>query len=132
MASLDVRDTRTRRICLTHKRRYLPRRGAGGNLMQSPGNRIVCRSADMPACGSRDGLVGIGDCNGVGDGTDHGQVVIGIAKYGHLVGRQVQSARQLQRGATLVPTCWKNVEQAHTIVGKHEREFRHLSGNALA
>ena len=55
--------------------------------MQRCGNRIVCRSADMPACGNRDGLVGIGDRNGVGNGIDHGQVVIGIAKYGHLVGR---------------------------------------------
>ena len=100
--------------------------------MQSPGDRIVCRSADMPARGSRDSLVGIGDCNGVGNGIDHGQIVIGIAKYGHLIGRQVQSARQLQRSATLVPTCWKDVKQAHSVVGKHEREFRHLSGNALA
>ena len=100
--------------------------------MQSPGNRIVCHSADMPARGSRDGLVGIGDCNGVGNGTDHGQVVIGITEYGHLVGRQVQSACQLQRSATLVPTCWKNVEQAHSVVGKHERELWHLGGNALA
>ena len=88
--------------------------------MQSLGNRIVYRSADMPARGSRDSLVGIGDCNGVGNGIDHGQVVIGITEYGHLVERQVQSARQLQRGATLVPTCWKDIEQAHTIVGKHE------------
>ena len=100
--------------------------------MQSPGDRIVCRSADMPARGSRDSLVGIGDCNGVGNGIDHGQIVIGIAKYGHLIGRQVQSARQLQRSATLVPTCWKDVKQAHSVVGKHKREFRHLNGNALA
>ena len=78
--------------------------------MQSPGDRISCRSADMPARGSRDGLVGIGDCDGVGNGIDHGQIVIGIAEYGHLVGRQAQSARQLQRSATLVPICWKNVE----------------------
>ena len=110
MASLDVRDTRTHRIHLTHKRRHLPRRGAGGDLMQSPGNRIVCRSADMPARGSSDGLVGIGDCNGVGNGTDHGQIVIGIAKYGHLIGRQAQSARQLQRSAALVPTGRENIE----------------------
>ena len=131
MASLDVRDTRARHICLTHKRRHLPRRGAGGNLVQSPGNRIVCRSADMPARGSRDGLVGIGDCNGVRNGIDHGQIVIRIAEYGHLVGRQAQSARQLQRSAALVPTSRKDVEQAHSVVGKHKREFRHLSGNAL-
>ena len=99
--------------------------------MQSPGNRIICRSANMPACGSRDGLVGIGDCNGVRNGIDHGQIVIGIAEYGHLVGRQAQSARQLQRSAALVPTSRKDVEQAHSVVGKHKREFRHLSGNAL-
>ena len=78
--------------------------------MQSPGDRINCRSADMPARGSRDGLVGIGDCDGVGNGIDHGQIVIGIAEYGHLVERQAQSARQLQCSATLVPICWKNVE----------------------
>ena len=88
--------------------------------MQSPSDRIVYRSADMPARGSRDSLVGIGDCNGVGNGIDHWQIVIGITEYGHLVERQVQSACQLQRGATLVPTCWKDIEQAHTIVGKHE------------
>ena len=100
--------------------------------MQSPGDRIICRGADMPARGSRDGLIGIGDCNGVGNGIDHGQIVIGIAEYGHLVGRQAQGARQLQRSAALVPTIRKDVEQAHSVVGKHEREFRHLSGNALA
>ena len=100
--------------------------------MQSPGNRIICRSANMPACGSRDGLVGIGDCNGVRNGIDHGQIVIRIAEYGHLVGRQAQSARQLQRSAALVPTSRKDVEQAHSVVGKHKREFRHLSGNTLA
>lgn len=99
--------------------------------MQSPGNRIICRSANMPACGSRDGLVGIGDCNGVRNGIDHGQIVIRIAEYGHLVGRQAQSARQLQRSAALVSTSRKDVEQAHSVVGKHKREFRHLSGNAL-
>ena len=100
--------------------------------MQSPGNRIICRSADMPARCSRDGLVGIGDCNGIGNGIDHGQIVIGIAEYGHLVGRQAQSARQLQRSTALVPAGRKNVEQAHAVVGKHERELRHLGGNTLA
>ena len=100
--------------------------------MQSPGDRIICRSANMPARRRRNGLVGIGDCNGVGNGIDHGQVVIGIAKYGHLVGRQAQSARQLQRSTALVPTGRKDVEQAHSVVGKHKREFRHLGGNALA
>ena len=78
--------------------------------MQSPGNRIICRSADMPARGSRDGLVGIGDGNGIGNGIDHGQVVIGIAEYGHLVGRQAQSARQLQRSTALVSTGRENIE----------------------
>ena len=100
--------------------------------MQGPGNCIVCRGADMPACGSRDGLVGIGDRNGVGNGIDHGQIVIGIAKYGHLIRRQTQSTRQLQRSAALVPTSRKDVKQAHAVVGKHKRELRHLGGNALA
>ena len=100
--------------------------------MQSRGDRIISRSADMPARGSRDSLVGIGDCNGVGNGIDHGQIVIGIAKYGHLVGRQAQGARQLQRSAALVPTIRKDVEQAHSVVGKHKREFRNLNGNASA
>ena len=100
--------------------------------MQSPSDRIVYRSADMPARGSRDSLVGIGDGNRVGNGIDHGQIVIGIAKYGHLIRRQTQGTRQLQRSAALVPTGRKDVKQAHSVVGKHKREFRHLSGNALA
>ena len=86
----------------------------------------------MPARCRRDGLVGIGDCNGVGNGIDHGQIIIRITEYGHLVGRQAQSTRQLQRSAALVPTSRKDVEQTHSVVGKHKREFRHLSGNALA
>ena len=131
MASLGVRDARTRRICLAHKRRHLPRRGAGGNLVQSLGNCIVRRGADMPARRSRDGLVGVGDCNGVGDGINHGQVVIGVAKHGHLVGRKAQSTRQFQRSAALVPTGRKDVEQAHAIVGEHKRELWHLGSNAL-
>ena len=100
--------------------------------MQSPGDRIICRSADMPARRRRDDLVGISDCNEVGNGIDHGQIVIGIAKYGLLVGRHAHSARQLQRSAALVPTSRKDVKQAHAVVGKHKRDFRHLSGNALA
>ena len=45
--SLDVRDVETRRVHLTHKRRHLPRRGAGGNLMQSP---ATASSAAAPIC----------------------------------------------------------------------------------
>ena len=85
----------------------------------------------MPARGGRDGLIGIGDRHGVGNGTDHGQVVIGVAKHGHLVGRKAQSACQLERGAALVPTGRKDVEQAHAIVGEHKRELWHLGSNAL-
>ena len=100
--------------------------------MQSPGNRIICRSADMPACGSRDGLVGIGDCNGVGNGIDHGQIVIAkaesnlsIASYNKAV---VGAVNDVARAASQVQTlAEKNQHQAQI-----ERDALRVVGLAQA